>query len=88
MLVFRSIEPMYQVFNIMVSLLCLISSYFYLYRACFRFHTNHNIESDELFLDELQYNPNQAAPAPTTTDTRPACALLGSGSNINQFATL
>jgi hypothetical protein len=37
---------------------------------------------------EPQYKPNQAAPAPTITDIRPACALFGSGKAINQIVDL
>ena len=45
---------------------------------------------DDCTFDDLPltYNPNQAAPAPTTTDTKPACALLGFSSAINHCIVL
>jgi hypothetical protein len=36
-----------------------------------------------VIIPEPTYNPNQAAPAPTMTDTNADCALVGSGSVIN-----
>ena len=48
-----------------------------------------DLESDFIFDDlPFTYNPNQAAPAPTTTDTKPACALLGFSSAINHCIVL
>ena len=36
----------------------------------------------------LTYSPNQAAPAPTTTETKPACALLGFSRAMNHCIVL